>query len=64
MTLLLVDSAAWACAVCGGGGRRLNDQTLVDMSILLSLLPLGLIGGMGYLVWRTYARPAAKPTTR
>lgn len=37
---------AWACSVCGGGA---NDQTQVGFlagTLLLSLLPLALIGGI------------------
>jgi len=42
--LLLVPTGAHACAVCGGFADR-NRQAFFNMTILLSLLPLGLIGG-------------------
>jgi hypothetical protein len=41
--LLLLPAAAHACAVCGGFADR-NRQAFFNMTILLSLLPLGLIG--------------------
>lgn len=42
--------AALACAVCGGGGR--NAGAYLDMTIFLSLLPLSIIGGLAFAVWR------------
>jgi hypothetical protein len=44
--LALFPAAALACAVCGGGGDSPRTQAaFFDTTILLSLLPLGLIGG-------------------
>ena len=42
--LAVLPGAAHACAVCGGFADR-NRQAFFNMTILLSLLPLGLIGG-------------------
>jgi len=40
---------AWACAVCGAGQG--NDQgAYLEMSIVLSLMPLVLIGGVAWWV--------------
>ncbi len=48
---------AWACAVCGAGQG--NDQSAyLEMSIVLSLLPLALIGGVAWWV-RSLARARA-----
>lgn len=49
---LLVSERALACAVCGGGGG--DQRVYLDMTIFMSLLPLGLIGGMAGLVWYRY----------
>ena len=47
---ILASSRAFACAVCGGG-KAPNDGAYIDMTMVMSLLPLCLIGGMGLLVW-------------
>ena len=47
---LLASSRAFACAVCGGG-KAPNDGAYIDMTMVMSLLPLCLIGGFAILVW-------------
>lgn len=43
--------AAFACAVCGGGGP--NRQAFIDTMIVMSLFPLAMMGGfVGFLWWR------------
>lgn len=49
--LLALASVAWACPVCGAPGAN-NQHAYLAMTILLSLLPLGFIGGVGFWVWR------------
>ncbi len=42
-----------ACAVCGAGEDRINGA-LLTMTIIISLLPLAMLGGLvGYFVWKT-----------
>ncbi len=49
--ILALFSPAWACAVCGAGQG--NDQSAyLEMSIILSLLPLALIAGVAMWVRR------------
>lgn len=53
---------AWACAVCGGGA---NDQTQVGFlagSLLLSILPLALIGGIALWIRGRARRITAQQT--
>lgn len=40
--------AAWACAVCGAGPQEASGA-LLAMTLMLSVLPLALIGGV--TVW-------------
>lgn len=46
----LVPQVALACAVCGDNGR--NADAYLDMTIFMSLLPLSIIGGISFAVWR------------
>ncbi len=42
-----------ACAVCGAGEDRASGALLV-MTIIISLLPLGMMGGLiGYFVYQS-----------
>jgi hypothetical protein len=45
-------ASAWACAVCGGGDAEAARKAFLDTTIFLSLLPLGMMGGMAIWVWR------------
>jgi len=48
---LAMTDAAFACAVCGGGGP--NRQAFIDTMIVMSLFPLAMMGGfVGFLWWR------------
>jgi hypothetical protein len=52
---LVVSSPALACAVCGAGDDPVKG-TLLTMSIIISLLPLAMLGGIvGWVVHRTRA---------
>jgi hypothetical protein len=71
--LLLLPAAAHACAVCGGFADR-NRQAFFNMTIMLSLLPLGLIGAGVWWVRKYLLRhetfevrdsvPTSEPTRR
>ena len=44
----------FACAVCGAGEDDRASGALLVMTIIISLLPLGMLGGgIGYLVYKT-----------
>lgn len=45
---------AWACSVCGAGNGT-DAWALLRMTIVMSLVPLALIGGAGYWVYRAAA---------
>ena len=47
----LLSSDAMACAVCGSQEEKASGAYLA-MTIFLSLLPLSLMGGIGYWLWK------------
>lgn len=49
--------AALACPVCGGGGQ--NQQAFIDTMIFMSALPLMMLAGISYLVYRLAKAEAA-----
>lgn len=53
---------ALACAVCGGDG--LNQQAYRDMTFFLSALPLTLLGGFGFVLWRLHRAAGSEPDGR
>lgn len=54
--LALLASPAFACAVCGAGEDDPSRTSYVGMTIIISLLPLALLGGIvGYVVVKTRA---------
>ena len=61
LLLALVSSPAFACAVCGAGENDPSRGSYVWMSVIISLLPLGMLGGLiGYIVVKTRAADAAE----
>jgi hypothetical protein len=54
----LAPHAAWACTVCGLGQEQ-TEWAYVAMTAVLSLLPLGLIGGIGLWLHRRSAAAVA-----
>ena len=50
-TFSMLPNLAMACAVCGAQEEKAAGAYLA-MTIFLSLLPLSLIGGTGYWLWR------------
>ena len=57
--LLAVQNSAFACAVCGSQDEKAAG-TYLAMTVFLSLLPLSLLGGVGYMVWRAAKQAAAQ----
>lgn len=49
---LLASSPAWACAVCGLAGTQDNYQAYRSMTWMMSGLPLAMIGGVFYWLYR------------
>ena len=54
--LALADVPAFACAVCGFGEDP-SSKTFLYSTMALSLVPLGLIGGIIYWIRKTIKRP-------
>ena len=48
---LLPDAAA-ACSVCYGGAEE-SRKAFLFTTVLLSLLQIGMLGGLGWWVWRS-----------
>ena len=54
LLLALVASPAFACAVCGAGEDDPSRGSYVWMTMVISLLPLAMLGGIvGYVVLQT-----------
>jgi len=51
LLLALAPDAASACAVCTGGGEESRSAFIVA-TVMMSVLPLGMIGGVVWWVWR------------
>jgi hypothetical protein len=56
--LLLLPSLSHACAVCGTGFEQ-NRGAFIEATIVMSLLPLALIGGVAFY-WRKKSRALAE----
>jgi cbb3-type cytochrome oxidase subunit 3 len=54
-----VPAIALACPVCGQG-REGSGTALLVMSIILTCLPLGMIGGVSYWAYRRVKRAEAE----
>lgn len=59
MLILLAPAAALACPVCGTGPER-SREAYVSMTMVLSLLPLAMVGGLIFVFVRR-ARQKATP---
>ncbi len=61
--LALTPGSALACAVCGLTGGGGSDSAYFAMSVMLSALPLGMIGGTVFWLYRKSAAHDAGPAT-
>lgn len=52
LIILAVPAVALACPVCGTAGPNDNGWAYFAMTIVLSALPLGMMGGVGLWVYR------------
>ena len=55
--LSLAPAATLACPACMVTDPK-NASTYLGMTLLMSALPLSLIGGLAWWLWRRYSRPA------
>lgn len=54
LATLLLAPPAWACAVCGGSIDDRSQGTYLVMTLIISALPLALLGGLvGFVAWRS-----------
>jgi hypothetical protein len=51
-TIAVFPDAAAACSVCYGGAEE-SRKAFLFTTVLLSLLPISMIGGLAWLVWRS-----------
>jgi hypothetical protein len=51
LAIAFASDGALACAVCSGGGEESKTAFIVT-TIGLSVLPLALLGGIGWWIWR------------
>jgi len=49
----LVPAAAWACPACMVGDPK-TAGTYLGMTLVMSSLPILLVCGLGYWLWRRY----------
>ena len=52
--LPLMPATAWACPACMATDPK-NAGTYLGMTLMMSALPLGLVGGLAYWLWRRYS---------
>ena len=50
--LMMSSGALFACPVCGLASAADNQSSYVSMSVMLSVLPLGMMGGFAYWLYR------------
>lgn len=61
LLLALLASPAFACAVCGAGEDDPSRTSYIGMTIIISLLPLGMLGGIvGYVFLKSRTAPTAE----
>ena len=48
---ILIPAVSWACPACMVGDPK-TASTYFGMTLVMSALPLLLIGGVGYWLWR------------
>lgn len=63
LLLLVAPGAALACPVCGLAGPGNNGLAYLIMTLVLSALPVAMIGGVFYWVYRRTTEAEARETT-
>jgi len=51
LAIAALPDSATACSVCYGGGEE-SRKAFLFTTVLLSLLPIGMIGALAWWVWR------------
>ena len=59
LSAVLLPDAASACSVCYGGAEE-SRKAFLFTTVLLSMLPVSMIGTLGWWIWRS-ARDADAP---
>jgi hypothetical protein len=52
--LSLMPTAGWSCSACMAGDPK-TAATYLGMTLMMSALPLFMIGGLGYWLWRHHS---------
>jgi len=52
--LALIPAAGWSCPSCMVGDPK-TASTYFGMTLIMSALPLLLVGGLGYWLWRRHS---------
>lgn len=63
--LAMIPAVAQACPACMVTDPK-NAGTYLGMTLMMSALPLGMVGGLAYWFWRRYsqaARASSRPRT-
>jgi hypothetical protein len=56
LAVAVLPAVAQACAVCGAGEDDPARGAYVTMTLIISALPLGMLGGLiGYVAWKAKA---------
>jgi hypothetical protein len=50
----LVPGSVWACSACALADPK-NSKTYLAMTLFMSAVPLIVIGGLAYWLWRRYS---------
>ena len=58
LALVALPEAAAACSVCNGGAEE-SRQAFLFTTVLLSLLPIGMICGLAWWIWRHFREEEA-----
>jgi len=53
-SVCLSPAASWACSGCMAGDPK-TAGTYLGMTLVMSALPLLLVGGLGYWLWRRHS---------
>jgi hypothetical protein len=52
LAMTALPAVLWACPVCGLASASDNQSSYVSMSVMLSALPLGMMAGIAFWLYR------------
>ena len=61
--VLLVPAKAHACSMCMLADPK-TAGTYLGMTVMMSILPLSMLGGLVYWLWRRYSAPEPQDANR